>query len=67
MLREDVPTPCPELHFGMMDCVEEEAESSIFSTSNERLKVTQELRAKKGRCSQVWNPKNNNQSLKQRQ
>nr|XP_039334680.1 zinc finger MYND domain-containing protein 11 isoform X7 [Saimiri boliviensis boliviensis] len=36
---------------------EEEAESSISSTSNEQLKVTQEPRAKKGRRNQSVEPK----------
>ncbi|KAM7051748.1 LOW QUALITY PROTEIN: zinc finger MYND domain-containing protein 11-like [Molossus nigricans] len=36
---------------------EEEAESSIFSTSNEQLKVTQEPRSKKGRRYQSVEPK----------
>ncbi|XP_034257966.1 zinc finger MYND domain-containing protein 11 isoform X9 [Pantherophis guttatus] len=39
------------------DTGEEEAESSISSTSNEQLKVTQEPRAKKGRRNQSVEPK----------
>ncbi|XP_043365567.1 zinc finger MYND domain-containing protein 11 isoform X14 [Dermochelys coriacea] len=39
---------------------EEEAESSISSTSNEQLKVTQEPRAKKGRRNQSVEPKKEN-------